>query len=197
SLKGDPGETGQSAYEVALTNGFTGTEREWLDSLKGDPGKDAAVKIENITGTDGDVLQYKNGEWIAAPIEGETDKLEILSTAGDVQDNKDSGKLVDALVIKQVFQFVSEGKKTIALAITDKGVDTSATDSFAQMAEKIKSIQGGHGMGEGAVAKKIVNISMPIPEGTLQINDVNIGLDAGIFPVVRSCEKVVIPVMEG
>lgn len=32
---GAPGEEGKSAYEVALDNGFIGTEQEWLDSLAG------------------------------------------------------------------------------------------------------------------------------------------------------------------
>lgn len=38
--KGVPGEfagKGDSAYEVAVANGYTGTETEWLASLKGDP----------------------------------------------------------------------------------------------------------------------------------------------------------------
>ena len=35
---GDPGSPGLSAYEVALENGFVGTEEEWLESLKGEPG---------------------------------------------------------------------------------------------------------------------------------------------------------------
>lgn len=34
---GDKGETGESAYETAMRNGFAGTEQEWLDSLKGEP----------------------------------------------------------------------------------------------------------------------------------------------------------------
>ena len=29
---------GKSAYEIAIKNGFTGTETEWLESLKGKPG---------------------------------------------------------------------------------------------------------------------------------------------------------------
>ena len=29
---------GKSAYEIALQNGFDGTEEEWLESLKGEPG---------------------------------------------------------------------------------------------------------------------------------------------------------------
>lgn len=49
--KGDTGDTGQagkdgangkSAYEIAVDNGFTGTEQEWLESLKGADGKDGA-----------------------------------------------------------------------------------------------------------------------------------------------------------
>jgi hypothetical protein len=33
-----PGADGESAYDIAVRNGFTGTEQEWLASLKGDPG---------------------------------------------------------------------------------------------------------------------------------------------------------------
>jgi hypothetical protein len=36
--KGDPGDDGKSAYEVAQANGFTGSEADWLVSLKGNPG---------------------------------------------------------------------------------------------------------------------------------------------------------------
>lgn len=34
--KGSEGAPGKSAYQVAVDNGFEGTEQEWLDSLKGD-----------------------------------------------------------------------------------------------------------------------------------------------------------------
>lgn len=33
------GRDGKSAYEVALANGFEGTEQEWLESLKGEQGE--------------------------------------------------------------------------------------------------------------------------------------------------------------
>ena len=36
------GKDGKSAYEIAVDNGFTGTEQEWLESLKGADGKDGA-----------------------------------------------------------------------------------------------------------------------------------------------------------
>lgn len=42
--------------------------------------------------------------------------------------------------IDEVFQSVSNGKSLIASAITDKGVDTLATDTFQTMADNIRSI---------------------------------------------------------
>ena len=36
--RGIPGASGSSAYQVAVTNGFVGTEAEWLASLQGNPG---------------------------------------------------------------------------------------------------------------------------------------------------------------
>lgn len=90
---------------------------------------------------------------------------EILFTIKDITTNETVGKLVDALVIKEVFQSVSDGKSKIALAITDKGVDTSATDTFLQMAANIGMIQGGGSGAEGLCVKRIINISMSASEG--------------------------------
>lgn len=46
-----------SAYEIAVKNGFVGTEAEWLESLKGDSAYETAVK-NGFTGTE--------AEWIAS-----------------------------------------------------------------------------------------------------------------------------------
>lgn len=42
---GPKGDEGKSAYDIALENGFTGTEQQWLDSLKGGEGR-GIVKVE-------------------------------------------------------------------------------------------------------------------------------------------------------
>ena len=47
-VPGLPGKDGKSAYEVAVDNGFTGTEQEWLESLKGKDGKDG---VNSTSGT--------------------------------------------------------------------------------------------------------------------------------------------------
>lgn len=48
STVGVAGQRGKSAYEVAVDNGFSGTEQEWLESLKGKAGKDG---VDSTSGT--------------------------------------------------------------------------------------------------------------------------------------------------
>jgi hypothetical protein len=60
---GEPGSDGLSAYEVAVANGFTGTEAEWLASLEGADGADGPSAYEvavaqGFTGTE--------AEWLAS-----------------------------------------------------------------------------------------------------------------------------------
>ena len=53
NLKGETGDTGSSAYEIALQNGFEGTEQEWLLSLKGNEIiSDGIAEGEYLTITD-------------------------------------------------------------------------------------------------------------------------------------------------
>lgn len=66
------GKDGKSAYQIALKNGFVGTEEQWLESLKGEPGAtydDTEIKsrvttlenrvttLENTIGTLNDSLE--------------------------------------------------------------------------------------------------------------------------------------------
>ena len=52
---------GKSAYEVAVENGFSGTETEWLASLKGEPGAPGA---DGKDGEDGKTPYVgDNGNW--------------------------------------------------------------------------------------------------------------------------------------
>lgn len=49
-LKGDPGD---SAYDIAIANGFEGTEQEWLKSLEGAPGQTGPTGAPGKDGRDG------------------------------------------------------------------------------------------------------------------------------------------------
>lgn len=52
-LKGDQGEDGRSAYQIAVQNGFEGTEQEWLASLKGPKGDKGDTGPQGPPGADG------------------------------------------------------------------------------------------------------------------------------------------------
>lgn len=67
---GPPGADGLSAYEVAVNDGFTGSESDWLDSLVGDPGPVVPLgDLDDVTLTtpaEGDLLTFDSGssEWV-------------------------------------------------------------------------------------------------------------------------------------
>jgi hypothetical protein len=50
---GGSGADGLSAYEIAVNNGFVGTEQEWLDSLEGPQGPQGIQGIQGPIGPDG------------------------------------------------------------------------------------------------------------------------------------------------
>lgn len=47
------GVDGESAYEIAVPNGFEGTEQEWLTSLKGEQGKTGPSGTDGVDGDQG------------------------------------------------------------------------------------------------------------------------------------------------
>lgn len=53
-------EPGKSAYDIAVDNGFEGTEQEWLESLKGDTGPQGEIGEQGPIGPQG--IQGVQGE---------------------------------------------------------------------------------------------------------------------------------------
>ena len=70
-LKGDIGDTGLSAYELALQVGFVGTLEEWIASLKGAKGEQGLQGIQGEQGIQG--LKGDEGNRI--------DKIELTNTS--------------------------------------------------------------------------------------------------------------------
>lgn len=101
-----------------------------------------------------DMVAYNNVLWAALsdninylPTEGSTVWLKMLAFSAEylTYDNSNSGltsvTMQDA--IDEVFTSVSNGKSLVASAITDKGIVTDATDTFATMADNINQISTG------------------------------------------------------
>lgn len=53
---GADGEQGKSAYEIAVENGFEGTEEEWLESLKGEQGKPGVSIFQTFVNDNGELI---------------------------------------------------------------------------------------------------------------------------------------------
>ena len=78
-VPGPPGDDGLSAYEVAVENGFVGSEQEWLDSLvgpegpQGPPGDGDGGLVPEIPGTGGPFWLFagagnETGAWVGSAI---------------------------------------------------------------------------------------------------------------------------------
>lgn len=81
------GVPGKSAYEVAVSNGFKGTETEWLASLKGETGANGINGEDGADGASAYQIALNNGfigteeEWLAS-LKGDTGKQGIQGETG-------------------------------------------------------------------------------------------------------------------
>lgn len=67
--QGLPGLDGDSAYDIAVDNGFVGTEVEWLASLKGERGEAGTPGIDGRDGSNGsNGAAGANGLSVSAPV---------------------------------------------------------------------------------------------------------------------------------
>ena len=93
---GGTGTAGKSAYEIAVDNGFVGTETEWLESLKGDKGDngttphiDESTKHWFIGDTDTGILAQgtdgKDGKSISTITKDDNNNIIVTFTDGTTQ----------------------------------------------------------------------------------------------------------------
>ncbi len=72
--QGPVGANGLSAYQVAVANGYTGTETQWLASLVGAQGATGTFQNGNNIG---DVLYWNGNSWTILPIGNEGQNLTV------------------------------------------------------------------------------------------------------------------------
>lgn len=106
-------------------------------------GNHKVTNVANATaGTDAVNLNQLNSSLVATNI-----LYNNSSTSSIITSNNTQG------AIDQLFQSVSNGKSQIASAITDQGISTSSTASFATMATNIRNLNTKSNLWESAVIK--------------------------------------------
>ena len=130
---GEKGTDGKSAYQIAVEQGYQGSESDWLSSLKGDKGEKGNTGAKGNPGQDG--TDGKSAYAIAVE-HGYEDSEEkwLLSLKGEKGDTGERGEKGDAGVagkdgtdgFSPIANVVKNGS-VITITITDKNGTTTVT----------------------------------------------------------------------
>ena len=124
------GTKGDSAYQIAVKNGFEGTEKKWLESLKGDKG-DKGELVDLVKEEEGKNISIESANLPAIEV----------SIEGESQQETRSGKnYFDASQIPSSTNIVvSDNGKTITMPIATSGNGaTPTTKKLSQLCPKLK-----------------------------------------------------------
>lgn len=94
---GTTGADGKSAYEIAVANGFDGTEQNWLDSLKGEQGPQGPKGETGLQGPQGET--GPKGETGAQGPKGETGEKGDTGVQGPKGDAGADGKGISIIAL--------------------------------------------------------------------------------------------------
>ena len=125
-VQGVQGPDGDSAYDVAVTNGFSGTEAAWLTSLEGADGNDGAAATITVgsvtTGTPGSSVIVTNSGTTSAAV------LDFTIPKGDAGENgTGSGTVTTVFVGSGLAGADITSAGTISHADTSTQTDITAT----------------------------------------------------------------------
>ncbi|MBU0480191.1 MAG: collagen-like protein [Proteobacteria bacterium] len=165
------GSNGLSAYAIALQNGFTGTEGEWLVSLKGDAGATGATGPQGNTGppgppgasgplanlicANGQVAVFSGSSWVCGDM-GSTSAstptgLECLSqTSGFLTGGTTGGTIGTAALAPRPDQYTRISGFTVEVMPGASGPDQTWSDicggivTVEQLSGGVGQFPGGH-----------------------------------------------------
>ena len=136
---GEKGSDGKSAYQIAVEQGYQGSESDWLSSLKGDKGNTGAKGNPGQDGADGKsayAIAVEHGyedsedEWLLS-LKGEKGDTGERGEKGDTGLQGERGEKGDAGVagkdgFSPIANVVKDGS-VITITITDKNGTTTVT----------------------------------------------------------------------
>ena len=177
---------GKSAYEVAVDNGFVGTEQEWLDSLVGAQGANGVgvkdVRIGYEVGNDGETYTVFTVTYTDGSVQViKTLVPQTASTAEELANALATGKTVlladDVATTQNIVMnggtLDGNGKTVDGSAITER-VNCAVTTTGGTV-QNIRILGAPRGLGTGssgtyALAEDLTVSNVYIDEGTYAVN---------------------------
>lgn len=114
------GTKGDSAYQIAVKNGFEGTEEKWLESLKGDKG-DKGELVDLIKEEEGKNISIESANLPAIEVSIEGESQQATRSGKNLLDNTATTKISNGIT------FTVNSDKTVNVNGTN---DTSANSSL-------------------------------------------------------------------
>lgn len=174
-IQGIQGRQGNSAYEVALANGYIGTESQWLASLKGEKGDKGAKGDRGEKGEKGDTgLTGKNAAEI---VSGELQGSNVVFTKSDsTKFSVDVGHIVEKVKADRFLKEVTYNSRTKKLKFkTDNDAGTAPAE-FEVLIADLMPVKVGNGLsGNGSETDKLTVVADPT--SILQVTAEGIGVN--------------------
>lgn len=125
---------GLSAYEIAVKNGFEGTEKEWLASLKGEPGADGDfITVNHKKSVDGNISVNATDIYMQPGLQDQTvaQKFEAVDSA------------------------ISETKTSLEKSVAETGKEA---DKKAQVLTQVASLPVASWVQDGEIYKQDASV---------------------------------------
>ena len=119
-LNGTNGQDGKSAYEIAVDNGFVGTEQEWLESLKGQDGQDGILVDAP---SDGKVYGRQDATWVEVTGGGGGTTITVDNILSTTSENPVQNKVITEELNKKADQTTVDS----ALSLKANSADVTAS----------------------------------------------------------------------
>lgn len=179
TLKGESGEAGKSAYELACDAGFTGGVNEWLASLKGGDGQDgkngengkSAYEVAVANGYTGTEAQWV-AELLGSRTDSGTGSGVGISTVYINADKHLIVRLTNSTIIDA--GYVGVNSSDSSGGTTDPKIGTIDSDGYTIVNQTVLVIAGSLNIRSTPDSSVKDNIVLVAPQGT-ELNRVGIG----------------------
>lgn len=121
-IVGLPGSDGKSAYEIAVKHGFTGTEEQWLESLRAQISVDDIPSVEEPLLGDESIIVVKEGSLMKAALsEINTEKSDVDDALSPTSENPVQNKVITAALDSKA------STASVVTAINDKAAEITGS----------------------------------------------------------------------